>query len=156
MLSGELSSLSMPGLIQLLDRIGATGRLTITSEEQACIVFHKGQVLGATSSWTARLGEVMVERSFIDADTLAMVLRHQRETGLPLGRLLVDLNLVPVEIVTSEIDVQIHDVLSRLVNENEGVYQFETTEEDLECFVFPTCSSTAKLLFKTFGIRQPS
>src|SRR5215831_5481947 len=90
-LRGDLKHFFPAEILQLLSLAQASGRLELQrASERAEIFFERGQpVLARTDGASARVGELLVHRGAVSAETLETVLARPRAPGERLGARLV-------------------------------------------------------------------
>ena len=152
--SVKLASGSFPAALQLLGSAGSSGLLTITSDGRTAeIALHRGQVVCANSDQAGRLGNALLEKGWLTAETLEAVLRHQRRKKVhqPLGTILFELGMVPKEAAAVEIEEQIIRVMREVCGWDAAEYSFNPVEEELEGKVMPGTTQVTSLLLNVTG-----
>jgi len=146
---GKLIGGGLPAALQALTGARSSGILTVSSEGRtACFALHKGQFLYASSGSAQRLGDAMLKKGLVTAETLESVLLHQRrkKKRQPLGMVLLELGLVTREVASAELEEQIFSVLREVLEWDQGHYDFESLPDGFEGVLMPGCSLETQLI----------
>jgi hypothetical protein len=126
-LSGTLSTMPLPDLLQWLATAGKTGTLQVEREKVTkCIQLGRGRIVGCSSDDPPqRLGQYLLSRERISADQLRAALRRQEETGLHLGRILVDMEILSHDDLSAHLEGKAEETIYSLFDWNDAVFRFE-------------------------------
>jgi predicted regulator of Ras-like GTPase activity (Roadblock/LC7/MglB family) len=132
-LEGTLEELNIVAVLQMIASGGMTGSLRVwDATHRASIAFVQGQIIHADSTLQGdRLGEVLVRTRRITPAQLAQATATQAEQpGKRIGQVLVELGLISVEDLAMAVEIQIIEVMSRLLAWTRGRWQFQFTAPD--------------------------
>ena len=126
-IKGKLETVSLPDLFQLLSIGRKTGTLTISNEySHKEIAFKEGRVVHSSSSKEEEsLGNLLLKRGLISEANLGKALKVGRERGKRLGRVLIDLGLVPEGEIASWLRHQVEESIYDLFGWDKGEFSFE-------------------------------
>lgn len=131
-LNGKLEDVSLTDVMQFIHLGRRTGTLTVrrTSDDEAEIGFHRGQIVSASSPRTQRLGELLVARGLITSGQLAELIDRQRseQPRRSLGQLLVAEGMLSFDQIRAAIEVQIEQTIFDLVGWTTGSFEFALDE----------------------------
>lgn len=131
-IKGSLSDMSIADILQMLSLGNKTGELIITNEESLVNIYIESGMLKSVL-WMNRkdkLGKILVEKGYINDETLKKVLAFQEtQPEIPIGELLLDLNLIDKEVLVKNIKKQIRDTLIELSEWDNGQFVFESGVE---------------------------
>lgn len=124
--NGTLSTMSVPDLLQWLLNGGKTGVLTVVNASaRKRLFFDKGAIVGASSSDPdLAFGQFLLDLGKIDEQTLVKLVVRQRETGVMLGRLLVNEGLLAEAEVLDVLRLKARETLFELMAWREGDFEF--------------------------------
>ncbi|MBN1694881.1 tetratricopeptide repeat protein [candidate division WOR-3 bacterium] len=130
-IKGSLSDLSIMDILQMLYIGSKTGELAITNEENLVYLYlNTGNLTHI--HWMNRkdrLGSLLVENGFIEEKDLKEVLELQQEReNIPLGELILELELVDKKTLTEYIKKQMRDAIIELSGWAKGYFVFESRE----------------------------
>jgi len=150
---------SIPVVMRALAQASNSGVLRIRGKEgEAEIMFYKGDIMWARLSDGKRLGAALEERGAISSDQLAAALAVQKrkKKKQPFATILVELGLVAKEVVSTELEAQVLDVLRQVFAWGGGEYTFEALkvkEGVTPAFALPQSGKVDELL-KGAGITE--
>ncbi|MCK4321624.1 tetratricopeptide repeat protein [candidate division WOR-3 bacterium] len=128
-IKGSLNDISIADILQMLSLGNKTGELTITKDENLVNLYVESGILKGVL-WMNRedkLGKILVEKGYIDDETLNKVLSFQEtQPDIPLGELLLDLDLTDKETIVKNIKKQIRDTIIELSEWDSGQFVFES------------------------------
>ena len=127
----QLMGRALPAALQMLSTAGTSCVLSITSEQGvATIALAKGKVAWATSNESKRIGDVLVEKGFVDRDVLGVVLSIQKRKRMrhPVCTIMCELGLIAAEVAEAEIAAQTTDVLLSVLGWGRGTLRVEPIE----------------------------
>jgi len=128
-LVGNLEDLGLGEILQIVSLSRKTGVLSLSSRgRDGSVFFRQGQVVRAASStYQQSLGEVLIQKGFIDLAVLRKSLALQQENGFRerLGVILVKNFGVSQEVIEEEVREQIENVVYSLFSWAEGTFKFE-------------------------------
>ncbi|RKY24667.1 MAG: hypothetical protein DRP79_07460 [Planctomycetota bacterium] len=132
MLQGDFSTLGLPDVLQIVGSRRKTGMLTVVATDaERTIYFNDGRVVLTQEQHDRYL----LDRYFKDVDPrdnedLRSLLDERRQTGKPLGRLMVERGILKEEELRIELQRQTEDQLYSLFAWIEGAFNF--IELDIE------------------------
>jgi hypothetical protein len=125
---GELSDIGVADLLYLLALRRQTGRLAISSSgEEVSLYLERGQLILVTSSnATLRLGRMLIRLGILDNDRLreALQIQEQYGQGQPLGRVLLAYDFVSEAELSSCVEEQCVEILSRVISATNGIFVY--------------------------------
>jgi hypothetical protein len=129
-LHGDLKYFFPAEVLQLLSLAQATGslRLSRTGEEAEIFVERGTPVFARTNGVTVRVGELLVHRGAVSAETLQGVLEQPPGHGERLGERLVAAGVATPDQVQSAVRERLRRVLYGLLLWREGTFQFAAGE----------------------------
>ncbi len=121
---------ALPATLKMLSVAGTSCVLSVTSESDdgvATIALTKGKISWATSSGTKRIGDVLVEKGFINPEVLGVVLSIQKRKRMrqPVCTILCELGLISPELAQAEIEAQTTEVLVDVLGWGRGTLRVE-------------------------------
>jgi len=153
----KLASGNFPAALQLLGNAGSSGVLVITWENhRAEIALHRGQVVCASSDNAGRIGDKLLEKGWLTAETLEAALRHQKRKKIhqPLGTILFELGIIPKEAAAAEIEEQIIRVMREVTVWDNADYAFNPLETEPEGKLMADTTQVTQLLSHAKGEPQ--
>ncbi|MGE5232959.1 MAG: DUF4388 domain-containing protein [Acidobacteriota bacterium] len=131
-LSGSLTDLPLPNLLQTIGSGHKTGRLVLTRRDgHAVIVFRDGKIiLAATNGARESFGSILVTKRLVNESTLVDALSRQARspTETRLGAVLVQMGALREEDVEAVLHAQVQKVISELLGWSSGFVKFEALE----------------------------
>ena len=126
-LAGTLSTMPLPDLLQWFATAGKTGTLQVERRKVTkWIQLGKGRIVGCSSDDPPqRLGQYLLSREKICAEQLRDALRRQEETGLHLGRILVDMAILSHEDLAAHLEGKAEETIYSLFDWTDAVFRFE-------------------------------
>ena len=126
-LSGNLKTVSLPDILQLLATGKKTGTLEIrTQSRQKEVAFRGGNIIYAASINTTedKLGSMLLRRGQITKPDLERALTLHQKTGRQLGATLVDMNLFSQVEIDECLRLQIEEIVFNLFAWSDGEFIF--------------------------------
>jgi hypothetical protein len=126
-LTGNLSTVSLSDLLQLISVSGKTGMLVISRESQKReIYFKKGDIIYATSMGSEEelLGNLLLTQRKILKPDLEKALSLQKLTNKRLGDILYEMRLLSRDEVIECLQVQIEEIIYGLFGWSSGEFVF--------------------------------
>lgn len=126
-LSGNLKTVSLPDVLQLLATGKKTGTLEIrTKSRQKEVAFRSGSIIYAASLNNAedKLGSTLLRRGQITKADLERALALHRKTGRQLGATLVDMKLFSQGEIDECLRLQIEEIVFNLFAWSDGEFIF--------------------------------
>lgn len=126
-LTGNLQTVSLSDLLQLITTSAKTGMLSICrSEQKREIYFRKGAVIFASSSGSEEqlLGNLVLSRKKISKADLERALSIQKLTGKKLGTVLLEMTKLTKEELLSFLRIQVEEIVYNLFGWNSGEFVF--------------------------------
>ena len=123
--AGNLNTVSLPDVFQLIFTSKMNGALKITKENgEKVIYFRSGMLIYATSNDSQDLfGNILVKKGRISREDLNKVIAGQN-SGKKIGALLVEKNLFTREEIISCLKMQIEEIVYSLFGWKDGVFEF--------------------------------
>ena len=128
--SGDLSTMPFPELLQWLGGNGKTGPLEV-ERDKICkrLVFQGGRIVSTSSNDPREmLGHFLVSRGQITEDLLRIALSQQEQSRRPLGVTLVDMGVLTSEELVRNLSAQAEETLFSLFEWEDAIFRFETRE----------------------------
>jgi len=125
--SGDLASLSLADLFQNISLNQQTGTLVVQqARKQKAVYFKNGMVAFASSTESKDLliGELLLRAKEIAPDDLEAGLRHPKNTGDLLGKVLIDMGFVTEKSIRNALSHQIEEEVYDLFVWHEGTFEF--------------------------------
>jgi tetratricopeptide (TPR) repeat protein len=142
-ISGDLTSFTLPDVLEFLRLQSKTGSLMVASRQGAGIVrLIRGQVTSASAPGVQRLGEALVERGIITPEGLKAALARQKGAGGDssenLGTVLFKDGPPGARAeLRGVVFQQVLDALAEMLNWNEGAFSFHPEpDKDLPAISF--------------------
>ena len=125
-LSGNLRTMPVPEVLQLLANGQATGTLVVgNGVVERKIYFRGGQVIAAGSSDPREyLGHFLVSQGFITEAQLATAMAQQELTRVLLGKILVDQGLISVADLEAMLELKSREGIYDLFGWRDGEFRF--------------------------------
>ena len=125
--SGRLSAFPMGDLLQWARNDRCTGALVVRrSEREKRIFFYSGDVVGCLSNDPAEFyGQHLLLNGHLGEEQLLQGLSHCTTRGVRLGAALVELGMLPAEVVQQTLRAQIEDVICDLFLWQRGIFYFQ-------------------------------
>jgi hypothetical protein len=126
-LAGNLRTVPLSDLLQLISTSGKTGMLSVSREEQKReIYFIKGNIVHASSSGSEEelLGNIILNRKSIEKSDLERALSLQKVTRKKLGTILSEMGLISREELMEFLRFQIEEIVYRLFSWTVGDFVF--------------------------------
>lgn len=127
--SGRLASFPIGDLLQWAHNDRRTGALVLRrSHSEKRVYFRDGEVVACFSDEAAEyFGQHLLVRGLVEEGALVRALTHCQQKGLPLGRSLEQLGILPREIVHEELRRHVEDQVCDLFLWKSGVFYFSHT-----------------------------
>ncbi len=127
-LSGSTSAVPIADLLEFLSMMKKTGILWVRAKaETFTLQLEQGVLVHASSSNSptgARLGDIMVDQGFVDANRLRTMLRgHTRWSG-KIGIALEKAGIVTAEHLTQALEIQVKMLFQRLFEVKNSAFSF--------------------------------
>src|SRR3990172_5602489 len=125
-LSGRLTENNLPGLLNYLHEIKATGTLSLGREGVNKKLYIKdGGIVFASSTYEGdRLGEMLLKAGKINLRQFDAVSKVIRQTGKRMGGILVELGFLKAKDLFWGVKYQVQEIVSSLFDWTEGGYEF--------------------------------
>lgn len=126
MLQGDFSTLGLPEVLQIIGGQRKTGMLTVVATDaERTIYFNSGCVVLTQEQHDRYL----LDRYFMDADPrdnpqLKSLLEQRRQSGAPLGRIMVERGILTEDELQNELRRQTEDQFYSLFHWIEGAFNF--------------------------------
>ena len=129
-LSGDLSTMPLPDLLQWMASAEKTGILKVERKKLArWIQFDRGRVVGCSSDDPPqRLGQFLLSRELITPDQLREALEVQETTGKHLGMTLVEMGFLSSDSLAQHLEAKAEETIYSIFDWNDGVFRFDPEE----------------------------
>lgn len=130
-LRGSLRTMPVEDLLDWIDRRFVCGNLTV-ERGQTVRTFHfdSGYVTGASSNDPSEyLGQLLINRGFIEETQLNEAFEVQADTGVLLGKILLMVGAVQEGHLRQVLEEKIRESLFDALSWAEGAFQFERAPE---------------------------
>jgi len=132
-IEGPIRELGLADVFQLLDLSRKTGVLEVTptgADHPTVIRFSGGGIVGVEMPGaTNRLGHRLLRAGKITEGEMRRAFeRQQADPGMPLGRVLVGMDLVPESEVKRQLRFQLEEAAYEVIRWTDGYFRFEETE----------------------------
>ena len=126
---GDLESINLPDLLQLLSSARKTGALSIRrGTQEKRLYFRDGLLVYASSTdENEKLGNVLIREGLVTAEEIARCRRHQAETGRRFGITLLELGCLSHSSLIAGLKTQARMIITNLFRWWGGHFDF--TEE---------------------------
>ncbi len=131
-ISGSLSTMSLPDLLQWLAAAAKSGTLRVERNRVSKVIaFHAGRIAGCSSDDPPqRLGQYLISREKITAEQLLRALTLQQERGLHLGRILVEMGVIGPEELAKQLEAKAEETIYSLFDWGDhATFRFEPAAE---------------------------
>ncbi len=125
-LKGDLETISLSGVLQLLSEEQKTGVLKIhnTIGEFQIILLNGSIVYAIQYKKEARLGDLLIQDGIISADRVATCLEIAKDEKLAIGKVLVDHKVISKKVLHQYLYRQFEDILFQLFSEKKGRFEY--------------------------------
>jgi hypothetical protein len=126
-LTGNLHTVSLSDLLQLISTAGKTGMLSICRDKETReIYFKKGAIIHASSSGSEDqlLGNLILARNKISKADLERAVSIQKLTGKRLGEVFLEMTKLTREELLSFLQIQVEEIVYNLFGWNSGEFIF--------------------------------
>ncbi|MBP2674212.1 MAG: Response regulator [Deltaproteobacteria bacterium] len=131
-MQGKITDFSIPDIFQLISSQGKSGSLTISCEDRASVFFFSdGRIVDVQPVAPGReerslLGSMLRDAGYLTEGELKRVLEARgKGGGKKIGEILVDRGIVPKEVVSRYLVLQIKECLFDVLTYRDGDYKFE-------------------------------
>ncbi|MFQ5671024.1 MAG: DUF4388 domain-containing protein [Acidobacteriota bacterium] len=152
-LTGTLSTMSLPDVLQWLATSTKTGTLQLTNGKfQKTIFFEKGVIISSSSNDPREyLGQFLLSRGKITEELLRKAMESQRATGVMLGKILVMVNALTEKELLDMLRVKAEESLFDLFLWAGGSFEFSDKALDSK-MPFPLALKVEDVLLE--GLRR--
>ncbi|HEX8824991.1 MAG TPA: DUF4388 domain-containing protein, partial [Archangium sp.] len=126
-LSGDFSTMPLKDLVAYLGSRRASGMLRIMrAGVRKLIALREGQVLSASSNQPREfLGQFLINMGQLSEEQFSKAYATQRETKVPLGKILVMTGLLPEQTVRGALNLKFREALLDMFSWEEGEFSFD-------------------------------
>lgn len=130
-LKGDLETINLPDILQLLSSAQKTGALSIRRGPDEKRLYFRGGMLVYASSTDERekLGSVLVRERYIDSNTVESARVAQSESGRAFGLCLLERGKIPHEKLVAGLKTQARMIITNLFNWWGGEFEFLEGEQ---------------------------
>jgi len=145
-LEGDLKSLNLPSLLQLISQERSTGVLKIKRKNEVVdIGFYEGMITGAffeRGDYVERLENYLVKSGYLKQNLFEMIKEIYQETKRPIMNIILEDKYLSAEEVEKVIRFKIQEVIDEIFAWQEGEFKFEASS-----VIYP--KSVLKIRMKT-------
>ncbi len=125
-LTGNLSTMELPDLLQMLAQGRSTGTLKLSDGRVEKSIFFRGGVVVSSASTDPReyLGHFLVAHGFLSEEELAAAIEAQREQRALLGRILVDRGMIGEADLEKMLVLKAEESIFELFSWRSGEFRF--------------------------------
>jgi hypothetical protein len=129
-LEGEITTQTIPNLIQMISQTGETGVFWVADDRMEKKVYFKdGQAIFAASNVPDdRLGALFLRKGLLSIETLAKSGEISFRTGKRLGTVLVEFKCIRPEDLIEGVSEQVQNILLSIFDFIKGKYRFDMGE----------------------------
>jgi hypothetical protein len=126
-LSGDFSTMPLKDLVAYLGARRVTGMLRVTrAGVRKLILLKEGQVLSASSNQPREfLGQFLINMGHLSEEQFSKAYATQRETKVPLGKIVVMTGLVAEQTVRGTLNLKFREALLDMFRWEEGEFSFD-------------------------------
>ncbi|QRN93645.1 DUF4388 domain-containing protein [Archangium violaceum] len=126
-LSGDFSTMPLKDLVAYLGSRRVMGTLRVTrAGVRKLILLREGQVLSASSNQPREfLGQFLINMGHLNEEQFSKAYATQRETRVPLGKILVMTGMVPEQTVRAALSLKFRETLLDMFPWEEGEFSFD-------------------------------
>ncbi len=126
-LKGNLETVSLSGVLQLLSEEQKTGILKVdnTSGEFQIILLNGSIVYAIQYKKEARLGELLIRDGVISTERVATCLEIAKDEKLAIGKVLVEHKVISKKVLHQYLYRQFEDILFQLFSEKQGAFEYK-------------------------------
>ncbi len=153
----KLMGRALPAALQMLCMSRSSCILSVTAEEGAAtIAIADGKIAWATAASSQRLGDLLVEKGFVEREVLESVVSMQKRkrTRNPICTILCELGLVSPEVARAEIEGQTTDVVLQVLDWGSGTMRVEPYEPDVSENAISVDQEVETLLVRVALLRE--
>ena len=125
-LAGNLATISLPNILQLLYSERKSGTLVVKDGNSSREIYLKGGVvIHAISNDSAhRIGQLLVKRKGITKSELDRAIKAQKRTGQNLGDALIEMRAITREQLQEILKIQVEEIVYNVLNWERGRFEF--------------------------------
>jgi hypothetical protein len=132
-LKGNLKSMGIATLLQILSLENKTGILQFNRGQlKGAICFRNGQIVAASGDQWKRLGEMILGAGLISAEKLEDAVETAKRSGKRLGEVLLDLSYIDHNTLRELVRLQIREAVLDLFLWREGQFEYQDCEVDID------------------------
>ncbi|UCF90408.1 MAG: Lar family restriction alleviation protein [Desulfobacterales bacterium] len=147
---GNLSSVALSAILQLLSSEQKTGILKLVhGQKKSAICLKGGRIIAASGNEGLQLGGIVYDNGLISKQCLQQSLEQAKESGRPLGEVLLSLGHVSHDALMKVIRFQIREVMKDLLFWREGEFQYRDCSVEFDQQWVEEISTIAMLLEAT-------
>ena len=148
-LTGNIGTISLSGLLQLLSSEQKTGILSVRQSDMEFQLFLlDGNVVYATQTLkVARLGELLVNDNHVTTAQLNECLKISVKKKQALGKTLVENNHITKETLEKYLYTQVQEIVFTMFCMNEGTFNYKNVQFEMRWLV-PVEINTLRLVME--------
>ncbi|MFZ5571148.1 MAG: DUF4388 domain-containing protein [Thermodesulfobacteriota bacterium] len=145
--TGDIGTISLAGILQLLSQEGKSGTLTVTEGElQFQTFFLEGAIVYAIESQKpSRLGQLLVNDGLVTEGQLTDCLVISKEKKQAIGKTLIEKGFLSVESLERYLYNQVQEIIFSMFCLQSGQFHFRETNLDTR-WIVPVKMNTLQLV----------
>ncbi len=146
-LHGDIETISLAGILQLLSQEGKSGTLTVShGEMQFQTFFLEGAIVYAIESLKpSRLGQLLINDALVTEAQLTDCLTISKERKQAIGKTLIEKGCITVEILERYLYNQVQEIIFSMFCLQTGTFQFKEMNLDTR-WIVPLKMNTLQLV----------
>ncbi len=130
---GELDSVDLPTVLQMLSSRGKTGILHVSrGHTKSVICFKEGNIIAASDTNGLRLGQILFKHGMISHKRLNYALKLAKKTQKMLGEVLLFMGYVNQETLREVVQQQVQEAVLELFFWREGHFEYRDCQMDFD------------------------
>ncbi|UCG77500.1 MAG: response regulator [Nitrospirota bacterium] len=129
--SGQIKSVTMPDILQFIDNLKLTGKLSVLSPSLYSEVYiENGMIVFATLSkkgYHKFVTDLIVEDGKITKEELARVLKESKNKNMPVGKVIVEYGYLTEDELMSYLRRMAEDAFFMMIEASSGNFYFEAS-----------------------------
>lgn len=145
--SGNIKTISLAGIIQLISQEGKSGTLTVKNDDfHFQTFFLEGAIVYAIESQKAsRLGQLLINNGVINETQLENCIAVSLEKKQAIGKTLTEKGLIDYKTLEHYLSIQVQEIVFSMFCLDEGTFHFKEMKLDLR-WIVPIRLNTLQLV----------